>query len=127
MIFALVSTLLVIWVVMWIFFKFMYPKPPKAFFPKEGDITTPRICDFCGHELAQYRGIVQQKNQQHQAQNIATAFQSDRADLADTNLKAANSSEELDTLAAGENIENEWFFCNAEHQASFHAGETYQA
>ena len=126
MIFALVSTLLVIWVVMWFFFKFMYPKPPKAFFPKEGDITTPRICDFCGHELAQYRGIVQQKSQQFQGQNITAVPQPDSAG-ADTNLKAANSSDELDTLAAGENIENEWFFCNAEHQASFHAGETYQA
>ena len=126
MIFALVSTLLVIWVVMWIFFKFMYPKPPKAFFPKEGDITTPRICDFCGHELAQYRGIVQQKSQQFQAQNNEAAPQPDSAG-ADTHLKAANSSEELDTLAAGKNNENEWFFCNAEHQARFHAGETYQA
>lgn len=40
-------------------FKFIYPKPPKEFFAKEGDDTTVRTCDHCGHELATYRGILE--------------------------------------------------------------------
>ena len=64
----------------------MYPKPPDHYFPKEGDIVTPRSCDFCGHDLAQYRGVLEKKSEG----------------------------------------DGEWFFCNYEHQASFHAGEEYQ-
>ena len=118
MIFALISTLLVIWIVMWIFFKFMYPKPPKAFFPKEGDVTTPRICDFCGHELAQYRGIVEKKKQQVEASSAEFTQPAD---------STATTPAKSDMVAASEDIQNEWFFCNAEHQASFHAGESYQS
>lgn len=56
--FAFILNVLIISVVMWLFFKFMYPKPPKAFFPKEGDDTSLRHCHHCGHELATYRGIL---------------------------------------------------------------------
>lgn len=27
--------------------------------PKEGDVTEPRNCDFCGHSLAEYRGVLE--------------------------------------------------------------------
>ena len=37
--FAFILNIIIISVVMWLFLKFMYPKPPKAFFPKEGDDT----------------------------------------------------------------------------------------
>lgn len=57
--FAFILNVLVIGVVMWLFFKFMYPKPPKDFFPKEGDDTTERCCDYCQNRLASYRGILQ--------------------------------------------------------------------
>lgn len=59
---------------------FYVPSPPKGYLsPQAGDVLTPRQCDFCGHSLAEYRGIV----------------------------------------------EADKFFCNGEHQASFHLGKTY--
>ncbi|MDO4895176.1 hypothetical protein [Moraxella sp.] len=57
--FAFIINVLIILVVMKVFFKFMYPKPPKAFFPQEGDDTTLRTCHHCGHQLATYRGILE--------------------------------------------------------------------
>ncbi|STZ00273.1 Uncharacterised protein [Moraxella lacunata] len=57
--FAFLINLIIIAIVMKIFFKFMYPKPPKHFFPKAGDDVGIRRCDYCGHELATYRGILQ--------------------------------------------------------------------
>ncbi len=57
--FAFLLNLIIIAIVMKLFFKFMYPKPPKHFFPKEGDDVSMRRCDYCGHELATYRGILQ--------------------------------------------------------------------
>lgn len=57
--FAFFINVIIILIAMKIFFKFMYPKPPKAFFPKQGDDTSPRTCDYCGHSLATYRGILQ--------------------------------------------------------------------
>ncbi|MDO5768799.1 MAG: hypothetical protein Q4P13_04785 [Psychrobacter sp.] len=92
--FAFIATLIVIWFVMWLFYKFMYPKPPARFMPQEGDVVTPRTCDFCGHELAEYRGVLEPKPNAH--------------DHEEPNQKS------------------EWFFCNYEHQADFHAGKTYQ-
>lgn len=84
--FAFITTLIIVWIVMWGFYKFMYPKPPNHYYPKEGDVLTPRVCDFCGHSLEEYRGV----------------------------------------LEAKPNDEGQWFFCNYEHQADFHAGKTYQ-
>ena len=49
----------IIWVSMWAFYKFMYPRAPKNMMPQKGDITTPRQCDFCGNSLAEYRGVVE--------------------------------------------------------------------
>lgn len=44
---------------MWAFARFMYPRPPKGYLqPQAGDVVTPRNCDFCGHSLEEYRGIV---------------------------------------------------------------------
>ena len=60
---AFFINLVIILVVMKVFFKFMYPKPPKNFMPKEGDDTSIRICDYCGHSLATYRGILQTDKQ----------------------------------------------------------------
>ncbi|UNU73734.1 hypothetical protein LU293_02150 [Moraxella nasovis] len=56
--FAVLINVIIILLIMKIFFKFMYPKPPRDFFPKEGDDTSLRHCDYCGHSLATYRGIV---------------------------------------------------------------------
>nr|WP_241878480.1 hypothetical protein [Psychrobacter sp. PraFG1]UNK04972.1 hypothetical protein MN210_12970 [Psychrobacter sp. PraFG1] len=39
----------------------MYPKPPKAFMPQEGDVITPRDCSLCGYPLAEYRGVLEPK------------------------------------------------------------------
>ncbi|WP_066803821.1 hypothetical protein [Moraxella oblonga] len=61
--FAFVLNVIIILVVMKLFFKFMYPKPPKHFFPQEGDDTTLRTCSHCGHTLATYRGILVQGKQ----------------------------------------------------------------
>ncbi len=43
----------------WVFMKLMYPRPPKGYYrPKVGDNLTPRHCNYCGHSLAEWRGIV---------------------------------------------------------------------
>lgn len=57
--FAFILNVIIILIVMKIFFKWMYPKPPKSFLPQEGDDTSIRTCDYCGHSLATYRGILQ--------------------------------------------------------------------
>ncbi|MGP4716293.1 hypothetical protein ACTXGL_06625 [Psychrobacter sp. T6-6] len=98
--FAVIIVILIIWASMWAFYKFMYPRAPKSMMPQEGDITTPRQCNFCGHSLAEYRGVLETKP------SLGTTSDGDTAaDIA--------GSQEL-------------FFCNYEHQADFHAGKTYQ-
>ncbi|MBH0006371.1 hypothetical protein [Psychrobacter sp. SWN149] len=84
---------------MWAFYKFMYPRAPKSMMPKEGDVTTPRQCNFCCNNLAEYRGVLE---------TGSVAIDSDSNTEADV-----KSSQEL-------------FFCNYEHQADFHAGKTYK-
>lgn len=64
--FAFILNALMIMMVMGLFFKFMYPKPPKAFFPKQGDDTSLRRCHHCGHELATYRGLLLHENQSNE-------------------------------------------------------------
>lgn len=98
--FAVIIVILIIWASMWAFYKFMYPRAPKSMMPQEGDITTPRQCNFCGHSLAEYRGVLETKP--------SLAITSDGDTAADI-----TGSQEL-------------FFCNYEHQADFHAGKTYQ-
>ncbi|WP_227670816.1 hypothetical protein [Psychrobacter proteolyticus] len=59
--FAVIIVILIIWASMWAFYKFMYPRAPKSMMPKEGDVTTPRQCNFCGNSLAEYRGVLETK------------------------------------------------------------------
>ena len=58
---AVIIVILIIWAVMWGFYKFMYPRAPKSMMPKKGDVTTPRQCNFCGNSLAEYRGVLETK------------------------------------------------------------------
>ena len=44
--FAVIIIIIVIWIVMWGFYKFMYPRAPKSMMPKKGDVITPRQCNF---------------------------------------------------------------------------------
>lgn len=74
----------------------MYPRAPKSMMPQEGDVTEPRNCNFCGHSLAEYRGVLETKT---------VASKSAASDLTEDN-----------TL----------FFCNYEHQADFQAGKSYK-
>ena len=101
---AVIIVILIIWAVMWGFYKFMYPRAPKSMMPKKGDVTTPRQCNFCGNSLAEYRGVLETKPV-FMEENSTVANQSD------------NSISDNKVL----------FFCNYEHQADFHAGKTYQA
>lgn len=56
---SVIFIMLIIVACMWVFGRFMYPRPPKGYLqPKAGDNVTPRTCDYCGHSLAEYRGIV---------------------------------------------------------------------
>lgn len=86
----------------------MYPRAPKSMMPQEGDITTLRHCNFCGHSLAEYRGVLE------------------------SNAKIETQPETITPTAAqvgatiSSNQSNELFFCNYEHQADFHAGRTYK-
>ena len=95
--FAVIIIIIVIWIVMWGFYKFMYPRAPKSMMPKKGDVITPRQCNFCGNSLAEYRGVLETK----------------------PNL-AANSESAISENQA-------LFFCNYEHQADFHAGKVYNS
>lgn len=74
----------------------MYPRAPKSMMPQEGDVTEPRNCNFCGHSLAEYRGVLETKT-------------------------VASKSAASDPTA-----DNTLFFCNYEHQADFHAGKSYK-
>ena len=56
---AVIIVIIIIWISMWGFYKFMYPRAPKSMMPKKGDVTTPRQCDFCGNSLAEYRGVLE--------------------------------------------------------------------
>ncbi len=94
--FAAIIIIIIIWISMWGFYKFMYPRAPKSMMPKEGDVTTPRHCDFCGNSLAEYRGVLETKP-----------------------ILAADSDNKIEA-------NKELFFCNYEHQADFHAGKSYQ-
>lgn len=98
--FAVIIVILIIWASMWAFYKFMYPRAPRSMMPQEGDITTPRQCNFCGHSLAEYRGVLETKP------SLGTTSDGD--------------------IAADIKGSQELFFCNYEHQADFHAGKTYQ-
>lgn len=100
---AVIIVILIIWAVMWGFYKFMYPRAPKSMMPKKGDVTTPRQCNFCGNSLAEYRGVLETKPV-FMEENSTVANQSDNS-IADNKVL---------------------FFCNYEHQADFHAGKTYQ-
>ena len=100
---GVIIVILIIWAVMWGFYKFMYPRAPKSMMPKKGDVTTPRPCNFCGNSLAEYRGVLETKP-------ISAAENSTAADESSNDI-AANKA---------------LFFCNYEHQADFHAGKTYR-
>lgn len=95
---AVIIIIIIIWIVMWGFYKFMYPRAPKSMMPKKGDVITPRQCDFCGHSLAEYRGVLET--------NPSSMIEGDNHDDATAN--------------------RELFFCNYEHQADFHAGRVYK-
>lgn len=95
--FAVIIIILIIWAVMWGFYKFMYPRAPKSMMPKKGDVTTPRQCNFCGNSLAEYRGVLE------------------------TNPSLSTDSEGTSNV----DVNKALFFCNYEHQADFHAGKVY--
>ncbi|MDN3397497.1 hypothetical protein QL919_01980 [Psychrobacter sp. APC 3426] len=104
---AVIIVILIIWAVMWAFYRFMYPRPPKSMMPKKGDVITPRFCNFCGNSLAEYRGVLEAKPVS-----------------AESGLIVENDNVENDNRNEGES-HKEWFFCNYEHQADFHAGKVY--
>lgn len=83
---------------MWLFYKVMYPRAPKSMMPQEGDVTELRNCNFCGHSLAEYRGVLETQPTMPASTNTNTNMAKDQ----------------------------ELFFCNYEHQADFHAGKSYQ-
>ena len=99
--FAVIIVILIIWAVMWAFYKFMYPRPPKSMMPQKGDVVTPRTCDFCGNSLAEYRGVLETK-----PASVTT----------NTAQPSAGSMGKDSNLL---------FFCNYEHQADYHAGKVY--
>jgi len=72
--------------------------------PKEGDVTTPRQCDFCGNSLAEYRGVLE-------TVQTTPSLATDSDSTVEDNIKG----------------NQELFFCNYEHQADFHAGKVYNA
>lgn len=147
--FAFIFTLILIWLAMWAFFKFMYPKPPKEFMPKKGDVITPRECDLCGYPLAEYRGVIEPKpegeltqSEQQQLIQLKTEIESIQQQISTYELSMQNKTQQktltrqqkkqatakYDDLQKqmfikGQQLKklNSWFFCNYDHQADFHA------
>lgn len=147
--FAFVFTLVLIWISMWAFFKFMYPKPPKEFMPKKGDIITPRDCDFCGYPLAEYRGVIEAIPQAQLAEADQTQVAQLTAEVAaikeqilahetavndKAHQKTLTRQQKKQASAQYEQLQKQlfeknqqlkkmtsWFFCNYDHQADFHA------
>lgn len=100
---SVIIIVIIVWGVMWGFYKFMYPRAPQSMMPKAGDVTTPRVCDFCGNSLAQYRGVLEET------------------------VKISPDTDNTVASVDGSLADNApLFFCNYEHQADFHAGKTYQ-
>lgn len=105
--FAVITILIIVWIVMWGFYKVMYPRPPKSMMPQKGDITTPRQCNFCGHSLAEYRGILEPQS---------VPF--------NPSLEPASANNDSNNAAY---TEGDLFFCNYEHQADYHAAQQQAA
>lgn len=148
---AFIFTLIFICLAMWAFFKFMYPKPPKEFMPKAGDVITPRECDFCGYPLAEYRGVMEtipeaqitdsdQQNIADLQQQVAelerhiTTYEKQAADK--TQLKNLTRQQKKQAQIEYEKQQQQlfqkkqaikkmttWFFCNYEHQANFNQNQ----
>ncbi|UNK04972.2 hypothetical protein MN210_12970 [Psychrobacter raelei] len=143
--FAFVFTLLITALAMWAFFKFMYPKPPKAFMPQEGDVITPRDCSLCGYPLAEYRGVLEPKPEgrisdaeRQKIQQLTTEIddlqQRLQQDALEANLtrqqkkhaKLAKEQQQKQLFEKQQALKQltSWFFCNYDHQADFHAQST---
>lgn len=147
--FAFVFTLILIWLAMWAFFKFMYPKPPKEFMPKKGDVITPRDCDFCGYPLAEYRGVMETipkaqiaEAEQKQISELAAEVEAIKQQVLSheaaakdkAHQKTLTRQQKKQASAQYEQLQKQlfeknqqlkkmtsWFFCNYDHQADFHA------
>jgi uncharacterized protein len=121
-VFAAIMMIVIIWIVMWGFYKFMYPRAPKSMMPQKGDVTTPRNCDFCGNSLAEYRGVLETNTVilASDTDTNATVNATNAIDDVDTSA-TINAEQQLDKVAAS----NQLFFCNYEHQADYHAGRSY--
>lgn len=112
---TMIVLIILIWVSMWGFYKFMYPRAPKSMMPKKGDVTTPRQCNFCGHRLAEYRGVLETRAVDADVSNT------DASDTGISDNKLNNTANSKQNLVNN----NELFFCNYEHQADYHAGKSY--
>ncbi|OOS19873.1 hypothetical protein [Moraxella lincolnii] len=120
--FAFITILFITSIIMWGFFKFMYPKPPKYSYPQEGDVISPRLCDECGYPLAQYRGVIEPIIEQPSAQKL-TADTANAKNLRQQRQMAVKKGKDKDVIELDALIsqwEQQWFFCNYEHQAQFH-------
>lgn len=135
-----------IWFIMLAFFKFMYPKPPKAFMPKEGDVVIPRECDYCGYPLAEYRGVLETKpdtrittEKRAELKRLHEELKSYSAESLGANeikaamLKGKSRKQKKEIRLAHEQRQKQrfkkeqeikkitsWFFCNYEHQTKYH-------
>lgn len=89
---------------MWVLLRFMYPKPPQAFFAKAGEDVRLRACAYCGHSLATYRGILEDGL----GQVIATPPMPN-----DDDTKALVKDKRVFEDGCR-------FFCNDEHRAAFY-------
>lgn len=121
--FAVIIVVIIVWIVMWGFYKFMYPRPPKSMMPQKGDVTTPRACNFCGNRLAEYRGVLEPQSTSANSDNSATLTNTATSGVEVSAVKT--NGDNATDINATEQTDNALFFCNYEHQADFHAGKNY--
>lgn len=101
---AFLFNIMVVGIIMWFLLRFMYPKPPKAFFAKDGEDTRLRACSYCGHKLATYRGILENEVGQ----------------IIDTPALPDDDETKALLKANGVFDDGNRFFCNDEHRQAFY-------
>ncbi len=107
---ALIINVAMIALAMWVFFRFMYPRPPKAFLPQSGDDIRLRTCDYCGNALATYRGIYEKDGIETDPPLPKDDPKAGKTSIFKTSVANAPVPKE-----AGER-----FFCNDEHRQAFY-------
>lgn len=117
---ALIVNVAMIALAMWSFFRFMYPRPPKAFLPQSGDDIRLRTCDYCGNALATYRGIYEKDGIETDPPLPKDSRTKDSRTKDDPKAGKTSIFKTSVANAPVPKEAGERFFCNDEHRQAFY-------